>query len=973
MSWGRGFGGTAVIAAAALLAAAPAGFGLEPVPPRDTPAVSAKPSDSVKHGSASLTGSFAEPAAWLDGRRLGTINAYIAEDGVAFIPRVEAIALLQGELSAAPQRAVYSQADIAREFIAVPELRARGIDIEYDASAAAVFAALPPETRIELTPASSVVVSAAAAAAASAPVRAEAANAEETRETAGGRGPGPDTFLFELPFNVDGFYVGDITTAVTLDGRAEISRARAAELLQGRMDPDAIAGFGLTPEPGSASEFIALETLQELGFEVVYDAAALAVNATLPRDARARQQVRLRPPRQEGPQGAIEPARVSSGVSVDLRPHYVFSDPNGETGFGDFRAEYRGFFAFGGFDGWQIAFDGEYDDGADERFVLDDVTVIKDDYENIRRYQAGSIRLRNASRFTMTGDVVGLSIERDVNSLRPFRNLRPSGATSFSLEREALVIVEVNGQTVATERLQAGEFDISDFPLASGANDVRVFVEDEFGRREVGAFDTYLDVQRLPAGETLYGFSAGLIPESGGASVWELSDDWSVSGFVEHGVSDNWTALGAIQTFNDQVELASAQRFSLPGALGALSLEGAVSTRDGDVGYAAGALYSWRSRQSAAVRHTVDIQHLYESAEFGISMSAGSALSLEDRQEFSARYGVNMRRWTGRAAVSRREQGDDVRTSYTLSAGYNWRAVSFDAQVQQETSGEEDETRLLFSVSRRFGENRLRGRHASEDNLYEAAWSRFGGREVGDWGGQVIAGTSDEADRVESRFNYVASRAEAEIQHTYRSDETGDLSEARGVVGFGLGVADGVIGFGRPFDNAFMVVRPHQSLDGRAVRVGSLGDSDLARTGALGPALLPIQSTYRTQRIRFDIDDLPAGYKYEPELEAFPSARAGYAVTVGSAANITVMGSLHGGDGEPSALKVGELVPVDGGPEAEGVQFFTNRTGRLIAEGLAPGRYRIVLRPDGTVVGEIEIPEDAGALFDFGRIFSGGV
>jgi len=49
-----------------------------------------------------------------------------------------------------------------------------------------------------------------------------------------------------------------------------------------------------------------------------------------------------------------------------------------------------------------------------------------------------------------------------------------------------------------------------------------------------------------------------------------------------------------------------------------------------------------------------------------------------------------------------------------------------------------------------------------------------------------------------------------------------------------------------------------------------------------------------------------------------------------------------------------------------GKPFFTNRGGRFVVDGMAPGRYRLVVR--GETLGEFVIPGNVEGIIDVGEI-----
>ena len=114
-------------------------------------------------------------------------------------------------------------------------------------------------------------------------------------------------------------------------------------------------------------------------------------------------------------------------------------------------------------------------------FSRRDVTLTHDDFSRSLRYSFGDIR-PTVSQFQGGARLFGFNLERNYSEINPFKNLRPSGRSGFTLERPSTVSFEVNGAIVDTADLEPGTYSISDFPLASGANDVRVLIDDGTSR-----------------------------------------------------------------------------------------------------------------------------------------------------------------------------------------------------------------------------------------------------------------------------------------------------------------------------------------------------------------------------------------------------------------------------------------------------------------------------------------------------------
>ena len=136
----------------------------------------------------------------------------------------------------------------------------------------------------------------------------------------------------------------------------------------------------------------------------------------------------------------------------------------------------------------------------------------------------------------------------------------------------------MNGQQVRRLQLAPGNYNLRDFPFAQGANDIRLNVLDDTGRTEVLRFNVFLDQTQLAKGLTEFSFNAGVRAplEQDGP---HYTDDWIVSGFVRHGLSD-FVTLGANFQADDFVQMGGVEGvFATP--LGSFGTQFAYSRAKG--------------------------------------------------------------------------------------------------------------------------------------------------------------------------------------------------------------------------------------------------------------------------------------------------------------------------------------------------------------------------------------------------------
>jgi outer membrane usher protein len=256
-----------------------------------------------------------------------------------------------------------------------------------------------------------------------------------------------------------------------------------------------------------------------------------------------------------------------------------------------------------------------------------------------------------------------------------------------------------------------------------------------------------------------------------------------------------------------------------------------------------------------------------------------------------------------------------------------------------------------------------------------ANYGRNSGSGTGAW--SLSAGGTNESESEAADLNLAAShtgnRAEISLSHSartegisldgaFRPESTEQRTSLR--VQTALAYADGVFALGRPVSGAFAIIEPHEALGGPVTAGGS---TPIARSGDLGPALIPDIASYTPRRIEVDSvseENLSAA----AELRFMAPYKAGHRVTAGSAYTLTVIGTLLGPDGEPLAMQSG-AAREDGRDDTAPIEVFTNKSGRFAVEGVAPGRWRIEIEGEETALRYVlDIPADARGMVQAGAL-----
>jgi outer membrane usher protein len=265
---------------------------------------------------------------------------------------------------------------------------------------------------------------------------------------------------------------------------------------------------------------------------------------------------------------------------------------------------------------------------------------------------------------------------------------------------------------------------------------------------------------------------------------------------------------------------------------------------------------------------------------------------------------------------------------------------------------------FLLTLTHQFG------RHASASGNADrfqqrASFTRSASRQVDDYYVNADVSHSQFGSFGNALVGYETNRGDIQGLYSSSLDENGHVSGQQGGVLFSgsVAMADGHFGLGRQITDSFAVVRKDPSLGDRQLLIQNrTADEPVARSGFFGPAVVPL-SSYTPTVVPYDIKDLPPGYDLgDGNFGLYPWRHSGSAFKVGSPYHMSALGNLVDGEGSPLALRTGTAVSLTD-PHAPRVEVISNRAGHFAALGLAPGRYRITISGDASLVYEMTITQ----------------
>ncbi len=571
-------------------------------------------------------------------------------------------------------------------------------------------------------------------------------------------------------------------------------------------------------------------------------------------------------------------------------------------------------------------------------------------------------------------DILGITVSRLYTTLQPGRNIRPQGSSAFTLDRESQVDILVNGLTTRSVRLPAGSYNLSDLGFTQGSNDVQIVAQDSSGRRELASFSYFFDYQLLDPGLVEFSLSYGVFSDLLDGERLYDEDRYFASGFFRIGVLDNLTAGASFAHDDTGLIIGGEALLSTP--IGLFGFDGAYSDIDalgtGQVGRVS---YQGTFKLNRPADLLILLSTEYRSELFSnLGIFAGS-----QRTEFthsgSINYNVNdnLTLFAGGQYVTYRDGSDDT---WGANAGFAWRFAE-NIQFRAAATAERDDTGDMeygfgIRITARFGTDQFAS--ASYDSTrerYDLNWSRSPGLLTDDWEANVgVTGNNDDA-ALNAGIGYVSNRGAVRLEHgsSYNIDGS-QITDARtslraeGSVAF----TGGKVAVGRRIFDSFAIVDTHPSLGDARVLIDPTKEGDYtAKSDGAGPALVADIGGYSPRTISYAVPDAPPGYNLGVgNFSIQPTYRSGFALTVGSAYNAIVVGTVVDATGTPMGLEPGIAESVDD-PDAPKVELFTNKEGRFVATGLGGGTWRITIGTGAAARSfTVTVPEDQTGLIQVG-------
>ena len=793
-------------------------------------------------------------------------------------------------------------------------------------------AALLSQPMLDWSPAPATVV--AVASLASSQAAGSSADAPPAPPTPLRINPTNRELRFTVPLTDGPTYLGDVELAVSPRDLLSVEAPRLLDLLAPIVKADVEQRLrGLV----GGDQRLDQDELGREHIRLVYDADRLALAIDVPVDARRSRSLSFRDAR--GTQiETLKPARVSGYLNIRGAAQIV--QAGRERGVIPPTAALDTAWRLHGI---VLESEGYVSARRNEPwFRRSGSRIVYEDVSRAMRLSAGDLQVY--PRPFQTGSTIGgVGIARLYSQIDPQREIHAGGAQSISIAAPSMVETIVNGRTVERRLFQPGNYRIEDFPLAEGANAVKLRIEDEGGKVRTVDFSVYANPSLLAKGITEFAATGGLYSTPTRTGI-AYSHAWVGSGFVRRGLNEQLTAginaQANAHTRQVGIELvwggtlgltgftlaASNDNRAGSGVAAAMSYELLRSSAGGDRSQGLRLAVEWRSRRFVAPAPVQgpDLTELRASGGYVVTLGHDRFVALDGQLE-------------------RNRDGRGLGYGARLSGGLNLsQRLAVTSEIGRLRLADRDDRYARVGLRMRLGSRGSAQAEGGSDGSFRAGASLSGGRGNGAW--QTAADATGE--RGNATLNLTGSiqtnRAELGAQESlaWRGSR---ISDARLTVraGTAIAFADGAVAIGRPVSDAFVIASTHSSLGRKPLYLDPDGKSEAARTGGLGAALDGQLGAHSFRTLNYQVPDAPAGYDLgDGNIAIEPPYRSGYRLVVGSDYNLLVIGRLVTDSGTPLALLAGKAIDLDH-PKHPSITIFTSRDGRFGAQGLRPGRWRI--------------------------------
>jgi len=598
----------------------------------------------------------------------------------------------------------------------------------------------------------------------------------------------------------------------------------------------------------------------------------------------------------------------------------------------------------------------------EENFVRLQTSLSRDRWESLERSILGDY-FADSGELGDNLHLGGISHSK-VYRIDPYLQRYPMGSFTSMAKYPSEIEVYLDGTLIRKERVEPGEFDLSNLSYYGGAREVSVLIRDPFGNVQSLEYPFYFTDLLLRKGLHEYSYNLGFLRENFGTESNDYGDP-AFSFFHRYGWSDRLSAGVRGEGTPDGVNGGPFVSYLFPRAgVTSLSVSGSYAESGGG-GAAAVFSHEYLDRRFSGrfflkgftkdyfrivqgetadpERYAVGLSLGYGTPRFGsltLDASATDRYQRPERKEAGASYSRNLFRGARLLVSYRRIEENIVSDEFFL--GLTW-YPAYDVTLSGnfEKRNEEEAVSIQVQKNAPIGEGFGARVMAERRDLPEDTVTTFDS--FLQWNTRYATLTGE----------YLGISGDLSDENTWRATAAG-----------GIGYVGGTFGFTRPIRDSFGLV----TVDGvKGVRVYRNGQ-EVGRTDRKGRVFVPELGSYIENQISIADKDVPLDYSLA-ELARYvnPPFRSGSVIAFEATKFQAFTGSLW-------AMFAGVKKPLEFGEgkifgQGKEIDIITGKGGEIYLENVPAGSF------EGTVaIGEtsyafrVEIPRSDEIIVELGEI-----
>lgn len=600
-----------------------------------------------------------------------------------------------------------------------------------------------------------------------------------------------------------------------------------------------------------------------------------------------------------------------------------------------------------------------------------DTRLRKDDEVNMLRYTLGDLTVPGRG-FQLAPSMAGLGVAREF-SIQPYRTARPLGNQEIQIKRPSIVELYINGAMYSQVRLLPGNFNIRDFPLAAGQNNIQIKIRDDLGQEEVFDFSMLFENTILNQGTHEFSYNVGMPWVASGADRTYEEQNKMVSLFHRYGFTNQFTAGLNFQNYLNQslfgVELSQMT------SLGYFSADIASSDSPNQSGGAAGRLrYRSLDRMFGKETRTVlTLEAEKRNKEF-IPVDAVSIFPplLDTRLDAQISYRFDGGIIFGVGAGSQKSfvsASDNNQYRSNLILPFTpWTRMEF-SYIKNTNEQKDDQGYISFYWSEREGLKSVSAYHDTQTKGTTVNFARSNRKNYDDYRIWGSAQNTDDYNSANLSGEYLTQKGSLRLDQF--SSRQNDYS--RSVTTLGVSSAIAWVGsewsMSQPINDSFALVSvPEKSAQKYTLAVNPFNNYNEATVEDGHTTVLPNHTSYYIYQVNLDATSLPMGTLLDKEYyNVQPSYRSGILISAVINQKVMIKGRLMGSNSEALAYAAGDVY--NDKNQLVDNTFFTSKDGKFYVEGLEPGSYRVEFEQNG--LKEISFIVDKnieGGMLDLGDV-----